>query len=103
MYPQALVIFSYDRIMGIIMTLEENFLHWWLKLHILISFTLLRPKHFDLHPLGFIHTKNCGLYSVHLHGSNYRISGSYRMGSFHNGSRISGDISGIHAHIGLSY
>ena len=36
-------------------------------------------------------------------GSQYRISESYRMGVFHIGYRISGEISGIRAHIGRSY
>ena len=36
-------------------------------------------------------------------GSKYRISGSYRMGVFHIGYRISGEISGIRADIGRSY
>ena len=34
-------------------------------------------------------------------GSKYRISGSYRMGAFHIGYRISEEISGIRAHIGI--
>ena len=36
-------------------------------------------------------------------GSKYRISGSYRMGVFHIGYRISGEISRICAHVGRSY
>ena len=36
-------------------------------------------------------------------GSKYRISGSYQIGVFHIGYRISGEISGIRAHIGRSY
>jgi len=36
-------------------------------------------------------------------GSKYQISGSYRMGVFYIGFRISGEISGIRAHTGRSY
>ena len=35
-------------------------------------------------------------------GSKYRISGSYRIGIFHIGYQISGEISGIRMHIGRS-
>jgi len=38
-----------------------------------------------------------------IQGSKYRISGSHRMGFFHIGYRISGEISRIRVHIRRSY
>jgi len=42
-------------------------------------------------------------YAYMYQGSKNQISGSYRMGFFHIGYRISGKILGIRAHIGRSY
>ena len=48
---------------------------------------------------------NCVMYSCYMwyQRSKYRISGSYRTGGFHIGYQISGEISGIRAHIERSY
>ena len=53
--------------------------------------------------IGLISSNIIGSTSYHVpknQGSKYRISGSHRMGVFHIGYRISGEISGIRAHIG---
>jgi len=40
---------------------------------------------------------------LYVQGFKYQISGSYQIGVFHIGYRISGEILGICAHIGRSY